>query len=436
MSINELRDHSAPEPGAVAGPERASGLLCVPPDARAPPGRTPARLAWMFVHNRGVPEVTANRLSMHPPASPLRRALRLALPLLVAAALGGCAAFPGSVLRETRGTLNETAAQTSAEQMLRNIVRLRYGDTPYFLEVSSVSTSATVSANVAASALGTVGLDPTFGASTGLALSQTPSFVFQPLAGEKFAKQMLRPLDLRTLALLRTAGFGLREILLVFADAINGVPNAPAATLYAPREVPDGTSFRRLADLVERLESKGWLQLGVDSTGAPPAAGSDLVLSVSIDRAAVGAAEFEEFARLLDLDPKALTYRVAAAASGGGGRNIALRPRSILAAMRFLSKGVVVPPSDVAAGRVPVLAGEAGAPFDWHRMLGGVIRIGSREDAPADAHVRVRAHERWFYIDAADLASKQTFALLETAYALQAGDVPPVTTILTLPIAR
>jgi len=360
------------------------------------------------------------------------RALAVALAALVA----GCAAFSESVLKETRGTLNETAAQTNAEQMLRNIVRLRYGDTPYFLEVSSVSTSATVSANVGASAAVPLGLDPTFAATTGVGLSQTPSFVFQPLAGEKFAKQLLRPLDLRTLALLRAAGFGLREILLVFGDAINGVPNAPAATLYAPREVPDWSSFRRVADLVERLESRGWLQLGVDSAGGAPAPGADLVLSMSIDPAAAASPEFLEFARLLGLEPKALTYRVAAAAGGGGGRNVAVRPRSILAAMRFLSKGVVVPARDLAAGEVPVLAGEAGAPFDWGRMMSGVIRIASRGDAPGDAHVRVRAHDHWFYIDARDPASKQTFALLETAYALQAGDVPPVTTILTLPISR
>ena len=373
---------------------------------------------------------------MRPLLPTARRALHPALAILAAITLGGCAAFSGAVLKETRGTLNETAAQTNAEQMLRNIVRLRYGDTPYFLEVSSVSTSATVSANVGASAAVPLGLDPTFAASTGVGLSQTPSFVFQPLAGEKFAKQLLRPLDLRTLALLRAAGFGLREILLVFADAINGVANAPAATLYAPREIPDGSSFRRVADLVERLEAKGWLQLGVDAGGAPPAPGSDLVLSVSIDRAAAGTAEFEEFARLLGLDAQALTYRVAAAAAGGGGRNIALRPRSILAAMRFLSKGVAVPESDVSGGQVPVLTGATGAVFDWNRMMHGVIRIGSRDDAPGNAHVRVRAHQHWFYIDGRDVASKQTFALLETAYALQAGDVPPVTTILTLPIAR
>jgi len=107
--------------------------------------------------------------------------------------------------------------------------------------------------------------------------------------------------------------------------------------------------------LVERLEARGILQLGIDSTGAPPAPVSDLVLSVSIDRAAVGTADFEEFARILGLDPQALTDRVVAAAGGGGGR---------------------------------------------------------------------------------DIASKQTFALLGTAYALQAGDVPPVATILTLPTAR
>jgi hypothetical protein len=362
--------------------------------------------------------------------------VRTAALAFLAAALAGCAAFSESVLKETRGTLNETAAQTNAEQMLRNIVRLRYGDTPYFLEVSSVSTSATVSANVGASAAFPIGLDPTLAASTGVGLSQTPSFVFQPLAGEKFAKQMLRPLDLRTLALLRAAGFGLREILLVFADAINGVPNAPAATLYAPGVMPEWASFRRVADLVERLESRGWLQLGMDSAAGAPAPGADLVLSMSIDAAAAESAEFLEFARLLGLDSKALTYRVAAAAGGGGGRNVAIRPRSILAAMRFLSKGVAVPAPDVAAGRVPVLAGDAGAPFDWNLMLGGVIRIASRDSTPVDAYVRVRAHEHWFYIDARDVASKQTFALLETAYALQAGDVPPVTTILTLPIAR
>jgi hypothetical protein len=55
---------------------------------------------------------------------------------------------------------------------------------------------------------------------------------------------------------------------------------------------------------------------------------------------------------------------------------------------------------------------------------------------PLTAYVRKQQQGRWFFIDNADLKSKQTFALMETALALQAGDVPPISTILTLPIAR
>jgi hypothetical protein len=50
--------------------------------------------------------------------------------------------------------------------------------------------------------------------------------------------------------------------------------------------------------------------------------------------------------------------------------------------------------------------------------------------------VRVFHIGHWFYIDDADLISKQSFALMETAFALQTGEVPPITTILTLPISR
>ena len=95
--------------------------------------------------------------------------------------------------------------------------------------------------------------------------------MFQPLTGEKFGRQLLRPVELRTIALLRTAGWDLRDILLVLADSINGVANAPAATQFAPLAVPENAEFRNVQELTRRLA----------------------------------------------LDPKNLTYRLAAAATGG-----------------------------------------------------------------------------------------------------------------------
>jgi hypothetical protein len=55
---------------------------------------------------------------------------------------------------------------------------------------------------------------------------------------------------------------------------------------------------------------------------------------------------------------------------------------------------------------------------------------------PSAAYVSVRHDSHWFHIDRTDLGTKQVFALLETVFALQGGDVPPISTVLTLPIAR
>jgi hypothetical protein len=121
---------------------------------------------------------------------------------------------------------------------------------------------------------------------------------------------------------------------------------------------------------------------------------------------------------------------------GSRGKNIAVQPRSMLAAMRYLSKGIDVPDVDVRGGLVPVLRNAAGTELVWATLMSDSMHILSSETWPPSVYVRVFHNGHWFYIDNADLISKQSFALMETAFALQAGEVPPITTILTLPISR
>jgi len=358
---------------------------------------------------------------------------------IVAASVSGCTTLAGNMLQESRDRFNETAQITNAQQLLRNLVRLRYAESPYFLEISSVSTSTTMAGGFG-TGVNTVstlpGLDLNVTISPSLSYSQTPSFVFQPLTGEKFGRQLLRPVELRTLALLRTAGWDLRDILLVLVDSINGVPNAPSATQFAPLAVPDNADFRRVVDLLDRLEDGGLIQLGLEPNVAAPDPRADIVLSLQIEKGAAGREEVQELTRRLALDPKNLTYRLAAAATGGGGQTIVVKPRSVLAAMRYLSKGIAVPDVDVHAGRVPMARDASGALVDWSRLLDGVFAVHSAALMPASAYVSVSHDGCWFYIDRSDLPTKQVFALLETAFALQGADVPPISTVLTLPIAR
>lgn len=359
---------------------------------------------------------------------------------IVAASLAGCATIAGNVLQDSRDRFNEAAQLTNAQQLLRNLVRLRYAESPYFLEISSVSTSSTMAGGLG-TGVNTVstlpGLDLNVTISPSLSYSQTPSFVFQPLTGEKFGRQLLRPVELRTLALLRTAGWDLRDILLVLVDSINGVPNAPAATQFAPLVMPENAEFRRVVELLDQLEDSGLIELGLEPGIAAADPRGDLILSLQIEKSAAGRQEVQELTRRLALDPKNLTYRFAAAATGGGGQTIVVKPRSVLAAMRYLSKGIEVPEADRVAGRVPPARTASGAPVDWPRMLEGVFAVRSTEAMlPASAYVGVNVNGRWFYIDRTDLPTKQVFALIETAFALQGGDVPPISTVLTLPIGR
>jgi hypothetical protein len=358
---------------------------------------------------------------------------------VLCASLAGCSTIASNVLHDSRDRFNQTAQVTNAEQLLRNLVRLRYAESPYFLEISSVSTSATMAGGLGVSGNTTPavpGLDVNVVISPSLSFSQSPSFVFQPLTGEKFGRQLLRPVELRTLALLLTAGWDLRDILLVLVDSINGVPNAPAATQFAPLGVPDNAEFRRVVELLDQLEDSGLIQLGLEAGVAAPDPRSDLVLSLQIEKSAAGRPEVQELTRRLALDPKNLTYRLAAAATGGGGQTIVVKPRSVMAAMRYLSKGIHVPEADRVAGRVPLARTASGTPVDWQQMLEGVFAVHTTGSVPTSAYVAVHHDGHWFYIDRTDLPTKQVFALLETAFALQGGDVPPISTVLTLPIAR
>lgn len=70
------------------------------------------------------------------------------LGLAVAACLlAGCNAIGPKTVRGARLNYNEAIAQSWNQQLLLNLVRLKYRDTPFFLEINSVSTQYSMSYN-------------------------------------------------------------------------------------------------------------------------------------------------------------------------------------------------------------------------------------------------------------------------------------------------
>ena len=72
----------------------------------------------------------------------------LLLIIAFVALLSGCqSAFGPQALARTHPAYNEAIITSINEQMLQNLVRMRYRDVPFFLEIGSVTASLSLGAN-------------------------------------------------------------------------------------------------------------------------------------------------------------------------------------------------------------------------------------------------------------------------------------------------
>jgi hypothetical protein len=118
--------------------------------------------------------------------------------LLVLAAAGCSSIGPGTVQRDRLDYISANG-ESWKEQTLLNVVRLRYGDAPSFADVSSVISGYTFQEQVTAGAA--ISSDLTATIPSGLVTIggnatylDRPTIAYTPLAGDKFARSLLRPL--------------------------------------------------------------------------------------------------------------------------------------------------------------------------------------------------------------------------------------------------
>jgi len=367
-------------------------------------------------------------LLRHPP----RRPAILLLGCLASGLVLGCTTVGDRAIRGSRTDYNVALRQTEDEQLLLNLVRLRYRDRPLFLETTALNTQFTY----ASSADGVIGFGPGAGAGTRygvggrIAFEEKPTVTYTPLQGADYVERMLSRVPVETMVLLDSSGWSTERVFRTCLQSLNGLANAPRAAGPTPAEAPEYELFLRAASLLRSLDLIG----GVDAMKQQ--VDDEMVIVLRFAPETKSRPEFQEFARLLRLDPGAGRYIIAARADEGGGELINLRTRSFAGVLYYLSQSVEVPPADVAAGRVTVTRDPSGEPFDWSRVTDGLMRIRSGDEKPDNAAVAVNYRNSWFYIDDSDLDSKSTFSMLAQLYALQSGGARGPTPVLTLPVGR
>ncbi|NDY42686.1 hypothetical protein G3N55_07515 [Dissulfurirhabdus thermomarina] len=362
------------------------------------------------------------------PGRPVRRRLLLALSVLLAA---GCGPVGPTVLQQGRNGYNIAIQRSNDEQLLLNLVRLRYRDTPFFLEVSSVSSQFTFEGSATLSGTANEKNPDVLGLGTGVGFSERPTVSFTPLQGEKFVRMVLSPVSLDSLVLLCNSGWSVERVFRTCVQRMNGLRNAPSASGPTPATPPEYAGFVEATRLLRRLQQRDAVAFAFEKEAGA------FVPVLRLAPAAAGVAEVRRLTALVGPPGPGGRYRLYGSGAGTPrAGDLVLQTRSLLGILFFLSQAVSVPEADEAAGRVTVTRGPGGEKFDWGQVVGDILRIRHSASRPAGAAVAIRYRGRWFYLDDTDLDSKSTFSLLAQLVALQSGRVERVTPLLTLPVGQ
>lgn len=342
-------------------------------------------------------------------------------------ALSGCSSMGPDRVQTGRGLYNAAVAETNDEQLLLNIVRLRFLDTPLFLQVSSISTNFTFEGSALAG--GTVNSAPSM-AALGVAgrVVASPTVTYTPLQGDQFSERFLSPIDLSTVLLLTNSGWSVERVFRLCVRSLNGVLNAPSASGPTPADAPVFEDFLRTTRLLRALQKRRVLSLAHTEGSTDE---SKLVLEIAPE--ALDSPELLELTKLLRLTPGRQRYNIENKATTDP-ETIGIVTRSLMGSLFYVAHGVDVPDEDFEYGRVRVTRTPDGEVFDWSRLSRGLLEIRSNDDQPNDAATHVPYRGSWFYIADSDIDSKATFTLLAQLFALSAGEIPSMAPILTLPV--
>ena len=361
-------------------------------------------------------------------ATPLKPTIRLSLVLWVLMAAGCSSIGPGTVQRDRLDYIS-AIGESWKEQTLLNVVRLRYGDAPSFADVSSVISGYTFQGQVSAGAAISSDLTATIPSSLvtiggNATYLDRPTITYTPLAGDKFARSLLRPLPPSEVFELIQAGYPADNVLLLTVRAINGIYNRSGIGARAREADPE---FYPLLDALRRLQLSGAVSIRL-TNGAQEEVGR-LILS---SRRTEGVAQDLQFVRkTLGVNPDGSgEVTVNFGLLPRNTNEIALLTRSMVEILLEVAAGIEVPAEHVAQGRTAMATREPNAEDPRDRPF---IRIQSSVSRPATSYAAVRYRDTWYWIDDRDLTSKRVFSFLMIFFSLAETGVTPQAPVLTVP---
>lgn len=318
--------------------------------------------------------------------------------------LVGCNPIGPRVLNTDRFYYNKSMHYSNNQELLLNIVRLRYDETPFTLKVGNISGSTTL--YKAASVSGSVYkkyLSNLISMSSDMRYTDNPIISYTPLVDQDFTKAFLTPITLADIALLMDSSWSISRLMRVALQRAGKACNALSSARSTSSHVPEYQNFIDVASVLRRMQVHDALMgsyfsdKGVDN------------LIVKIDPSYPITAKDR---RILNTAGIELYNNTIVFSNQPGPHKTQVITRSMLGMMNYLSKGLILPPEDIKNNSVTVTRYPDGKIFNWQRVVNGMMKIYFSVKPPKNTLVSVEYRNRWYYISDSDTNSKQTLILL------------------------
>jgi hypothetical protein len=342
------------------------------------------------------------------------RALILMIPLLMPLGAAGCHHYGPPSITADRIPYNHAVATSWKEQTLLNIVRLRYLDTIFFVDVPQITSGYTIQgvATTNGGIFPPVNPAASFAQELGATLNlqagyqDRPTISYTPQTGSQFIRNLTAPINPGSVLFLIQSGYPTDVVFNLTVDSINGVKNQSVSGVQLRPADPE---YLQVVQTLRKAQLLGHVGIRVERDPDKKESVAFTIRDKDVDPEL--ALELAQVRKLLRLDPSRADFRVTFGGAATSPNEISILSRSVFRIMQELSAYVEVPVDDLVKGNAPLLGEVETGPTAPFRVLCGCQK-------PPEAFASICYEGHWFWIERSDMSSKRTMTSLLILLAL------------------